>query len=444
MLPLCLLPLLSPGQNPPQAAPASPATPAPAAAQQTAQQQPAQQPDEQRLDELERQVELLSAELFRLEHEEALLPPEQVRWRALAPAASKIYTVEPGSTSLGGYGEMLYTDGQGGASANQLDFLRAIVYFGADLGSGWIFNSELEVEHAKVQDNNDGSGETAPGEVALEFAYLEYAIDESLAARAGLLLLPMGFINELHEPTTFLSANRPEVERLLLPSTWRENGAGLLGGDDDWAWRAYVVNGFDADGFSAGGVRNGRQNGGRALAEDFALTARVDYQGQPGLLVGLAGYHGNAGQDQPGFEDTPVTLADLHADWRPGDWRFRALFVEGRIDDVEALNLAQGFVGNQSVGEVQRGYYLEAGYDLRHAAGLSSSLVPFVRYEDHDTQVEVPDGFVANPANDRSNVTFGLFWQPIPQLAFKLDYLDADNGDHSAVDLLRFSMGYIF
>jgi phosphate-selective porin len=58
--------------------------------------------------------------------------------------------------------------------------------------------------------------------------------------------------------------------------------------------------------------------------------------------------------------------------------------------------------------------------------------------------VEVPDGFVANPANDRSNVTFGLFWQPIPQLAFKLDYLDADNDDHSAVDLLRFSMGYIF
>mgnify|MGYP002783888559 CR=1 FL=1 len=441
LLSLCLLPHGAPALARPQGPP-----PAPLAAQAAAQQ-PAQQPandPQQRLDELERQLESLSAELFRIEHEEALLPPEQVRWFFNDTATTEIYTVAPGSTSLGGYGELLYSDGQGGANPNQLDFLRAIVYFGADLGSGWIFNSELEVEHANVQDNNDGSGETAPGEVALEFAYLEYAISERLAARAGLLLLPLGFINELHEPTTFLSANRPEVERLLLPTTWRENGAGLLGGNDDWAWRAYVVNGFDADGFSAGGVRGGRQNGGRALAEDFALAARLDYQGQPGLLVGAAAYHGNAGQDQAGFEDTPVTLADLHADWRPGDWRLRALFVEGRIGDVQALNLAQGFVGAQSVGEVQRGFYLEAGYDLRHAAGLSSSLVPFVRYEDHDTQVEVPDGFLSNPANDRSNVTFGLFWQPIPQLAFKLDYLDADDGSDSAVDLLRLSVGYIF
>jgi hypothetical protein len=405
---------------------------------------PVGSPDDQRLEQLERQVELLNEELFKLEHGEAMFTPEEVRWRALAPAASKIYGLTPGSTSIGGYGEMLYSDPQGTSTSNQIDFLRAIVYFGADLGDGWLFNSELEVEHATVADNNDLTGEEAPGEVSMEFAYLERSLTESLAARAGLLLLPMGFINELHEPTTFLSANRPEVERFLLPATWRENGAGLLGGNDNWSWRAYLVNGFDAAGFSATGVRGGRQKGGLALAEDFALVGRVDYQGTRDLLAGLSAYHGNAGQDQAGFEDTPVTLVDLHADWRPRSWRLRALGVYGRIDDVEELNLAQGFVGSQSVGSEQQGYYLEAGYDLRLTLGTSGSLVPFVRYEDYDTQAEVPDGFSVNPANDRNNWTLGVFWQPTTQVAFKFDYVAADNAANSAVDLWRLSVGYIF
>ena len=135
----------------------------------------------------------------------------------LGPAASKIYQQEQG-LSIGGYGEAIYSNEQGGTST--FDFLRGVLYFGYRFNEDWIFNSEIEFEHASTGEN---------GEVSLEFAYLDRLLEEQYNLRMGLLLLPVGFLNELHEPTTFLSAQRPDTERLLLPSTWRENGAGLFG-----------------------------------------------------------------------------------------------------------------------------------------------------------------------------------------------------------------------
>src|SRR5438477_50729 len=81
---------------------------------------------------------------------------------------------------------------------------------------------EIEVEHA-VSASDKG------GEVEVEFAYLDYLFSKSLRARAGLMLIPMGLVNELHEPPTFLGALRPDVEERLIPSTWRELGAGVYG-----------------------------------------------------------------------------------------------------------------------------------------------------------------------------------------------------------------------
>ena len=360
-----------------------------------------------------------------------------------APSASKIYGIGEG-ISLGGYGEMLYQDRQG--ASDELDFLRAVIYFGAKLSPEWLFNSELEFEHATVSDNNDGSGDEAPGSVSVEFAYLEYRPGgrTDFGVRSGLLLVPMGFVNELHEPNVFLSANRPELERQIIPSTWRENGIGVFGETDNWNWRAYAINGFDAAGFDAGGLRGGRQSGGQTLADDFALVGRVDYQGTPGLLVGGSAYFGGAGQDNAGFGTTTTTLFEGHIDWRPGSWRTRALGVLGSVDDVEQLNAAQGFVGDQSVGEDLEGYYVEIGYDvMSHIAPESNQeLVPFARYERFDTQASVPDGFTRDPANDRELLTVGVSWLPTPAVAIKADFVDA--ADENGNDLFRISIGYAF
>ncbi|HKX45236.1 MAG TPA: hypothetical protein VJP77_00830, partial [Planctomycetota bacterium] len=399
-------------------------------------------------EELRRQLGLLSDEVESTQLGD--VAPRAVRSSqfGLAPAASKVYGTDSG-VSLGGYGEMLYQNKQG-SGTDELDFLRAVLYAGYRFDEHWVFNSEIEFEHATVEDTDtDGTDpDTAPGSVSVEFAYLDYLHTDALNARVGLLLVPMGLLNELHEPTTFLSADRPETEKRILPSTWRENGAGVHGTlGESFDYRAYVVNGFDASGFSAAGLRGGRQKGGKALAEDFAGVARVDYVGTPGLLAGGSVYYGQADQEQ-GAEDVDVAIAELHADARFGGFRLRALAAVAELDGVEALNAAQGIApgSNASIGESQLGWYAEAGYDVLQLVSPTSkqSLVPFVRYESLDTQDEVPDGFVSNPANDLDLVTYGVAWQPMERVIFKADYVDADNGSGTATDLLRLSVGYVF
>ena len=395
------------------------------------------------LAELERRIEALSDELEALRLGPDLLGGELVSRYGFAPGASKIYSV-PDGVSIGGYGELLFTDRQGGP--NEADFLRAVLYAGYKFDDHWLVNSEYEFEHATVSDTNDGSGDESPGSVSVEFAYIEYRHTEQFGARGGLVLIPMGLANELHEPINFPSVNRPELERQILPSTWRENGVGVFGETDDWSWRAYLVNGFDAAGFSASGLRGGRQKGGKAKADDLAVVARVDYVGHEGLLAGASVYHGGAGQDNAGFGETPVTLVDAHVDWRHAGLRLRSVGVLGFIDDVEELNTAQGLLGTDSVGEELNGYYVELGYDVAPLFGgaVSGELSPFVRWSEFDTQADVPAGFASDPANDRELLTLGVAWLPIPNITLKLDFVDADNGAGTGEDLVRLAAGYVF
>jgi len=403
---------------------------------------------EQRLKQLEtenaefrRQLGVLADEQERLALGDVFTPIGP-RVSGLAPAASKIYSTDQGF-SIGGYGEALYSDfdssrddGSPSGKLDSADFLRLVTYLGYKFDDTWLFNSEIEYEHAST-----GSG----GEVSVEFAYIDGMLASAANLRTGLLLAPMGFVNELHEPVTFWSVNRPSVERVLLPTTWRENGVGVWGDAGDFSYRAYLVNGFDATGFSASGVRSGRQKGALALAEDLAGVARVDWQGVQGLLLGVSAYAGDSGQSQLGV-DVATTIVEAHVDWRWRGLGLRALWVETRIDDVAALNNFLGLVGAASVGEEQSGGYLELGYDLASAGLLSGgrSLTPFVRVETYDTQAQTPAGFAANAANDVDVLTLGLAYQPHPQLVFKLDYSNFDNGAGTGVDQFNVGLGFVF
>jgi len=400
------------------------------------------------LAEIERRVDLLAAEIEKLKLAEAA--PTAVADAAvpgLGPAASKVYRTADG-LSIGGYGEMLYQsfdgtrdDGSPSGRDDRLDFLRAVVYFGYKWSDEWLFNSEIEFEHAEA-----GDGEN--GEVAVEFAYLERRIRPEVNVRAGLLLLPMGLVNELHEPTVFLGARRPEVERVILPTTWRENGLGLVGEVGPFAYRTYVVNGMKAEGFSAGGLRSGRQGGSEALAEDFAWTGRLDWTATPGLLAGASAYWGKSGQtleDEAGRIGVGTSLLEGHLQWQPGGFDLRALWVRAELDDVARLNRALGLTGSRSVGERLEGYYLQAGYDLGTLfGGGRQSLTPFARWEAYDTQARVPAGFARDPANDVEVLTIGIDWKPIAPLVFKADWQDFDNGAGTAVDQFNLALGYVF
>jgi hypothetical protein len=350
----------------------------------------------------------------------------------LGPAASKVYQQDQG-ISIGGYGEGIYRNEQGGTSV--FDFLRAVIYMGYRFDENWIFNSEIEFEHASTGEE---------GEVSVEFAYLDRLLAEEYNLRVGLLLLPVGFLNELHEPTTFLSAQRPDTERLLLPSTWRENGAGFFGDVGPFTYRLYGVNGLDATGFTDQGIRGGRQDGSQALAEDFAVVGRADWTDTPGLLAGGSIYYGDSGQDQAGLKGTTTAIYEAHVEYRANGLWTRGIIVHTEIDDVEELNAALGLTGDDSVGEELEGAYLEAGYDILHSLAPDSGheLYPFCRFEWVDTQDDVPTGFFQNPDNDFDVTTFGLHYKPIPQLAFKLDYQDYQGG--GSLDRWNLAFGYAF
>ena len=393
--------------------------------------------------ELERRLDLLAAEIEKIRLGDAAVEEpstlEDARY-GLGVAASKVYRVDRG-ISIGGYGEALYERfddrrGDGGESGrtDQFDFLRAILYFGYKFNDRWVLNTEIEIEHAD--------------EIFLEFATLDYLWKPAVNLRAGLLLMPVGLLNELHEPTLFLSAERPDVERAIIPSTWRENGIGVFGDTGRFSYRTYLVNGLDGSGFSSSGLRGGRQKGSKAKAESLAWVGRLDYTGTPGLLAGASLYVGDSGQ---GLEDASgreigarTTLLDVHLDWQVRGFRLRGLCARAEVDDVARLNQALGLSGSSSIGEELAGYYLEAGYDVFSRRDDRGALTPFVRFETLDTQAAVPLGFSRNRSQESDVMTLGLAYQPIDRLVFKVDYQDRSDEADTGVDQWNFALGYLF
>ncbi|HJS46809.1 MAG TPA: hypothetical protein VJ773_02360, partial [Gemmatimonadales bacterium] len=281
----------------------------------------AQQADSAEIRKLREQIEAITRTLEELQLGRDVVVEADTTSEGFGPAASKVYRVRQG-VSIGGYGEALYQnfgaeqeDGVASGRKDELDYLRAVVYFGYKFNDKVLFNSEVEFEHAST------GGE---GEVSVEFAYLDYRLSPAFGFRGGLLLAPMGFVNELHEPPIFLGTTRPETERQVIPSTWRENGLGAFGTLGDFSWRAYLMAGFDATGYSASGIRGGRQSGSRSLAEDWGVVGRVDWTGVPGLQLGGSAYAGDAGQgatlpsDPTVVVDARTTILEGHAEYRRG------------------------------------------------------------------------------------------------------------------------------
>jgi hypothetical protein len=398
----------------------------------------AQDPDSTRIEELEEQIEAITRELERLSlGRDVVVADSSVS--GFGPAASRVYRIESG-VSIGGYGEILYQnfsgeteDGAPAGTTDVFDALRAIVYVGYKFNDKVLFNSEIEVEHAD--------------EIFLEFAYLEYRLRQDIGIRGGLLLAPMGWVNELHEPPTFLGTQRSVTETRIIPTTWRENGLGLFGDHEDFAWRAVVINSLDADGFSGSGVRGGRQKGSQALAEDFSVIGRVDYTGQPGLIVGGALHVGRTGHGREvGGDpvDGQLVIWDLHADYKVGGLEARALVAGSELSDAAQINDLAGNVGAGGVGSGALGWYVQVGYDVLRNTRSLHQLVPYLGYEQVDTQRKVPPGFTADPVNDLSVTSLGVAWKPVTQVVAKVDYQLHRNAAGTGVDQVNFQLGWLF
>ena len=407
-------------------------------------------PDSAALLEVRRQIEAITRELEELRLGEEVVARADTTAFGLGPAASKVYRADQG-VSIGGYGEFRYQnfasereDGEPSGRTDEFDALRAVFYVGYKFNDRFLFNSEIEFEHA---------GTSGGGSASVEFAYIDWRFRGargSTGARGGLLLVPMGFINEMHEPPTYLGSRRPETERRIIPTTWRENGFGLFGVAADFDWRVYVVSGLDGSGFTAEGLRGGRQKGSRALAEDFAAVGRLDWRGVQGLVLSTSAYFGGSGQGledplNPGGTIGAATLiVEGHVGYKARGLDLRGLFTLATVDDVASLNVANGLTGSESIGERLTGWYVQAGYDVLRGARTDVQLLPYVRFESVNTQDAVPDGFSADPANDLSLLTLGAQVLPIPQIVLKTDYTFQSTGADSGVDQWNVSLGYLF
>lgn len=404
-----------------------------------------QKEERKRIEEIERKQGIVTDELRRLR--EAFVLPETRELKSyygLGPAASKVYGLERG-LSIGGYGEanLRTIVGNKGQDNDVFDFLRLVLYAGYKFNDWIVFNSETEFEHATTGKN---------GEVSVEFANLDFFLHDMANVRFGLVLVPMGFINEIHEPPFFFGNVRPPVETVLLPSTWRANGLGFFGELlPGLTYRTYGITSLDASGFRSSGIRGGRQSGSLERAEDFSWVGRLDYSFLPSSFVGVSAFVGDQGQGRlygpQGAQKEAGVFTQIyegHVQLRHRGLEFRALGTVTLLDNATRLSLDPTI--NQPIGNRMLGYYAEVGYDILPLLlpGTTQYLAPWFRYSHTDTQQSVPSGLFPDNRQNRDYFEAGLQYKPIPQVVVKLDYRNLDAETGTLPDEVRIGAGFVF
>jgi hypothetical protein len=378
-----------------------------------------------RLDAMQQQIDELKQQLAQTQHQ-AEETDAKVEAVADVVESEPQLVAETRKTTIGGYGELHYNN----LSANdpsrdleEIDFHRFVLFFGHEFNDKTRFYSEVELEHAYVAD----SGGDTPGEVELEQAFVEFDLQRNMHARAGILLLPVGLINETHEPPTFYGVERNDVENIIIPSTWWEAGGALNGRfSQDWDWVVAASSGLaiPTTGSNAFRVRSGRQKVAKASASDGAITGRIRYLGIAGLQAALTvQYQFDPSQvANDGLDDG--TLVEGHIDYRKGAFGLRALYAHWDFsgDAVEAAGA-----------DKQSGWYIEPSYRLNDKLGF------YTRYEEIEA---------ARNQDNFDQWELGLNWWPTPNVVFKFDYRDRSHDlasqygrDFTGFDL---GMGYSF
>jgi len=320
-------------------------------------------------------------------------------------------------THVGGYGELHYNNlsGEGGASnKKEIDFHRFVLFFAHEFSASARFFSEVELEHAI-------SGDGQSGEVELEQAYVEFDLNNQLLAKGGLFLIPVGIINETHEPPVFYGVERNPVEKNIIPSTWWEGGAGLAGTfGNGWHYDASLTSGLDLGTSGTAKVRDSRQKVGKAKADSLMVAGRLKWRGIAGLEIAATVTYQDDYTQGAGLKNA-ATLLETHVVWQTGPFALRALYASW---DVE---------GQTNGYDKQSGFYLEPSYNFTQKMGV------FARYNQYDNQ-----------AGDRSQngekkqVDVGINWWPHPDVVVKADYQRQDNANDQNQNGINLAVGYQF
>lgn len=333
--------------------------------------------------------------------------------------------------SIGGYAEITYNNLEGSNTPAELDVQRLVMLFAYKFDERTQFVTEIEYEHVE--------------EVFVEQAFLNYNLSDGLNVRGGLMLVPMGIINEYHEPTTFNGVERPSLDNKLVPTTWREIGLGLSGRFNSASirYQAYLMTGslsYNGDYILRGsdGLRKGRQKGIKSVGSDVNFAAKVEYYGLPGLKLGLSAYFGNTQTTDPELDKTQVGLSMFGLDYRYTKGRFssRGQYINSTLSDTEAYNTT----GSTDLGAAMRGYYVEGAYNLLPLS-KKQKFDAFVRYENFDTHADTAGALAVNDAFHRDEFTYGFSYHLANGAVFKADYQSKGTAVDGAERTGQFNMG---
>ncbi|MCY3854962.1 MAG: porin [Rhodospirillales bacterium] len=323
-------------------------------------------------------------------------------------------------TQIGGYGELHYNIKEN--SQDRVDFHRYVLFFGHDFNATTRMFSEFELEHSLA-------GEGKPGEVELEQAYIERDFSDSVIGRAGIMLMPIGLLNEVHEPPTFYGVERNRIENVIVPTTWWEAGvSGTMTTEAGVQVDVMLHSGLDVptDSFK---IRSGRGKVANHDFEEGAVTGRIRYTGMPGVELAAALQHqadltqgddasgtlivANAAVTRPISESMSLGLRALYAGWD----------IDG--DDAAALGA-----------DSQNGWYLEPS--VRMALGGDESVGFFARYETWDTRA-------GNSADTEENQwVVGVNYWLHPNAVLKADYVTHEKPGSDDAKTLSLGVGYQF
>jgi len=330
--------------------------------------------------------------------------------------------------TIGGYGQIDYNQPISSTTMNNgtLDVHRLVLLFGYNFTDRLKFVSEIEFEHVK--------------EVYVEQAFMQYKLNSYINIRGGLMLIPMGIINEYHEPTAFNGVERPMVDKYIVPTTWRELGFGISGNiiEASLKYQLYVVNGFNGyDGAATlsgkNGLRKGRQKGADSYISTPNFSSKIEYYGIRGLNIGLASYFGKTQStaydkleksDEGAIksaDSTVVGISMLGLDMR---YQLKGLAVRGQfIYSSHSNTNAYNQKLEADLASDMMGYYGEISYDVFSSIDkFTSQLIPFIRYEVYNTHYKVDNVITQNKAYDHRIITAGLSWKITPQVVVKSDY----------------------
>ncbi len=342
--------------------------------------------------------------------------------------------------TIGAYGEITYNQPEG--DNGELDVQRFVLLVGYKFNDKTQFVSELEVEHVE--------------EIFVEQAFINHSISDNVSLRGGLMIVPMGIVNEYHEPTTFNGVERPSVDNVIVPSTWREIGVGVTGRfpDASIGYQAYVFNGFKSTSLNgdavsgvlkgSSGLRGGRQKGIKSTVDSPTFSTKFDYYGIPGLRLGLSGYFGKT-QAEDNVEELDganigIAMVGLDARYAYRQFTARGQFIYAGLSDTDDYN---NLTGND-LGSALQGYYVEGAYNLLPITN-KQRLYAFARYENYDTHASVDGDLTRNDAFNRTDVTTGLSYHIAPGVVVKGDYqFKSSKSDADINNLLNFGLGVWF